>query len=136
MPDKIRLLFKGYAVSLKQDTKEIYAPTDIDEDGNHSVNLQWNQIDFASKRITYPPSSRKENRPHLVPITGMLQDILKRFPRYPDRPKLVFRMSGEMFRTRYKKIQSLIGCSSQCLRKTFAEHASLQEFDDKAIGKT
>lgn len=165
MPDKIRLLFKGYAESLKQDTKEIYAPTDIDEDGNHSVylgekplpnifaatvyllliggrkqdavNLQWNQIDFANKRITYPPSSRKENRPHLVPITGMLEDIIKRLPTYPDRPELVFGMSGEMFRTRYEKdIQSLIGYSSKCLRKTFAEHAGLQGFDDKAIGKS
>jgi hypothetical protein len=46
-------------------------------------------------------------------------------------------MTGEMFRTRYEKdIQPLIGYSSKCLRKTFAEHAGLQGFDDKAIGKS
>ena len=67
----------------------------------------------------------------------MLEDILNRLPTYPDRPELVFGMTGEMFRTRYEKdIQPLIGYSSKCLRKTFAEHAGLQGFDDKAIGKS
>ena len=165
MPDKIRYLFHGYALSLMKDTEEKYVQTDIDEDGNDSVylgqkplpnifsatvyllliggrkqdavNLKWNQIDFTTKRIIYPPISRKENRPHLIPITGMLEDRLKRLPTYPDRPELVFGMSGEMFRTRYEKdIQSLIGYSSKCLRKAFAEHAGLQGFDDKAIGKS
>jgi hypothetical protein len=88
MPDEIRLLFQGYAVSLMQDTEEKYVHTDIDEDENESVyigekplpnifsatiyllliggrkqdavNLKWDQIDHATKQITYPPNSRKE----------------------------------------------------------------------------
>jgi hypothetical protein len=109
MPDKIRYLFHGYALSLMKDTEEKYVQTDIDEDGNDSVylgqkplpnifsatvyllliggrkqdavNLKWNLIDFTTKRIIYPPISRKENRPHLIPISGMLEDRVKLYPR-------------------------------------------------------
>ena len=51
-------------------------------------------------RITYPATTKKEKRPHIVPITGILVDILKRLPRYDQNPERVFGMTDQMFRKR------------------------------------
>ena len=101
-----------------------------------AVTLTWNQVDFASGRISFPVQSRKEKRSHVVPITGMIKDILSHLPRYQQHSELVFGMTESMFNSRYKaSIKPLIKFSSKCLRKTFAEHCGLENFDAVAIGK-
>ena len=101
-----------------------------------AVSLKWTQVDFDSGKITYPAKSRKEKRGHVVPITGMIKDVLSNLPRYGERSELVFGMTESMFNSRYKaSIKPLIGYSSKSLRKTFAEHCGLEGFDAIAIGK-
>lgn len=66
-------------------------------------NLKWEQVDFGKKRITYPATGKKEKRPHVVPITGMLKDILKRLPGYDENPELVFGMTDYILETISKR---------------------------------
>ena len=161
MPDQIRTLFNGYAKSLSDDYKEVYVKQEGYDDvylgakpapnifaaslyllliggrKQDAVNLEWQQVDYEKNRITYPATNKKEKRPHVVPITGILVDILKRLPRYDQNPERVFGMTDQMFRKRYEEqIQPIIRYSSKCLRKTFSEHAGLEGYDDKSIGKS
>jgi len=99
-------------------------------------SLTWDMIDFDHKTISYPARSRKENKPHVIPMIGMLQDIVINQPRHLRRSDLVFGMTHEMFRTRYnKQIKPIINQTSKSLRKTWAEHMGLDGYDDKAIGR-
>ena len=99
-------------------------------------NLTWDMVDPKNKIITYPSRSRKEKQPHVIPMVGIIEDIVLQQPTHLLHPKLVFGMTHSMFTSRYTQcVKPLIHNSSKCLRKTWSEHMGLDGYDDKSIGR-
>jgi len=53
------------------------------------AELRWSEIDFDADLISLPPERTKNGRPHEVPMSGAVRDILQRRTRHPGRD-LVF----------------------------------------------
>ena len=99
-------------------------------------NLKWDMVDLNRNTITYPSRSKKERRPHVIPIIGILEDIIRTQPKHIRHRELVFGMTHEMFRVRYNSlVKGITKHSSKALRKTWAEHMGLDGYDDKSIGR-
>ena len=99
-------------------------------------NLTWDMVDKEQKTINYPSRSKKEKRPHIIPLVGMVEDIIDTQPTHTLHPHLVFGMTHEMFRRRYdNQVRPITKLTSKSLRKTWAEHVGLDGYDAIRIGQ-
>ena len=97
-------------------------------------NLTWDMVDKNDRVIRFPSSARKENRPHTIPLVGMISDVILSQPKHLLHPKLVFGMTSEMFRTRYDNtVKPILNQTSKALRKTWSEHMELEGYDPYTI---
>ena len=99
-------------------------------------NLTWDMIDEEQNIIKYPSRSKKEKRQHVIPLVGMVEDIIYAQPKHILHPHLVFGMTHEMFRRRYdNEVRPITNLTSKSLRKTWAEHVGLDGYDPIRIGQ-
>jgi integrase len=153
----IKSLIEGYIHS--QNSSDVYLPSLDDTDGTYlgsrpepnvfaatlflllvggrkqdAISLRWDQVDLQEGVITYPKRSRKERKPFKMPLVGMVKDIIEAQPRHLEHPDLVFGMTDNMFKERYKRLVAPItNQSSKCLRVSWAEYQGLNGFDDSQI---
>ena len=101
-----------------------------------AVNLTWDMVDLEKQLISYSSKQKKENKPFIIPMIGMIEDVIRSQPKHLQHPNLVFGMSNEMFRKRFDdEVRPLINNTAKSLRKTWAEHMALEGYDPNAIGQ-
>ena len=93
-------------------------------------------VDLEKQLISYSSKQKKENKPFIIPMIRMIEDVIRSQPKHLQHPNLVFGLSNEMFRKRFDdEVRPLINNTTKSLRKTWAEHMALEGYDPKAIGQ-
>lgn len=153
----IKGLIEAYVKS--QNSSEVWLPSSDDTDGTYlgsrpepnvfaatlflllvggrkqdAISLRWEQVNQQEGVITYPKRSRKERKPFKMPMVGMVKDVIDSQLRHLRHPDLVFGMTDNMFKERYKRlVEPITRQSSKCLRVSWAEYQGLNGFDDSQI---
>jgi integrase len=58
------------------------------------AEARWNEIDLAAKTLTLPASRTKNDKPHVIPLSGQAVEIIKALPRIEGKAGLVFSTTG------------------------------------------
>ena len=94
------------------------------------LQLEWETVNYTEGTIRFV--DKKEGTQLLIPIVGMLADLLERLPRNGSN---VFGFTYSTYRTQFDRhIKPLLDCTTQDFRSTFSEHANFAGFDEKQIG--
>lgn len=95
------------------------------------MSLEWKQIDFSQKTITFQPDDMKSKRMHVVPIMGHLAELLITWRKSQRLSPFVFPSSTvrgqhiKKMQTSWGTLTDRMGFSDVCfhtLRHTFASH--------------
>lgn len=94
------------------------------------LQLEWETVDYAEASIRFV--DKKEGNELLIPMVGMLTDLLERLPKNGSS---VFGFTYSTYRTQFDRhIKPLLDCTTQDFRRTFSEHANWAGFDERQIG--
>lgn len=94
---------------------------------SEAIDLLWSDVSETTIRFR----DTKNKKDHVVPLWGMLKDILNTQPRINER---VFGFTQYTLRTRFEPVGKELGFTAHDLRRTFAEHSNFAGFDSNMIG--
>lgn len=94
------------------------------------LQLEWETVNYTEGTIRFV--DKKEGKELLIPLVGMLTDLLERLPKNGSS---VFGFTYSTYRTQFDRhIKPLLDCTTQDFRRTFSEHANWAGFDERQIG--